>query len=159
MKKILSVMVAMMLCLTAVAACAEGLSFDPVEVQFNDIGLKMYRPADMELVEITDADVENGTVWAATLGDELYAQIDVYDAEGVDLETFSQEMYGDSDYSTKVSQINGIDVIAIAENNEDPVVGVLLFGSDGYIYQFSFYYTTDEAYNLASEMMSTLQAQ
>ncbi|MEG2605347.1 MAG: hypothetical protein RSB91_10450, partial [Clostridia bacterium] len=74
------------------------------------------------------------------------------------LDAMVEELNKQEGYTAAKSDLNGMEAIALqATTDGGTCVGALFIGTDGYFYQFYFYYQDDAGLALANEMIGTLK--
>lgn len=161
MKKALSLLVALMV-LCSVSALAETTApaIDTTgwaTVEMADIGLSFLRPTDLEPMELTDEDYNNGIAYAAK-SDALSLVVYLWELDdATTLDAVETELAADEAYQCQRVLIGEVDALAFETTKDDQLVdGVILMGSDGYAYQFMFMVTDEASKTLASTIMNTL---
>ncbi len=138
MKKIIALVLALVLALSAVGAFAEAapeqveLNWETVEptladfgltgdfVTFEQIAVKLWVPASMTAVELTQEDIDNGFI-AYFLDDDQTAQISVVyvDVSGMSLEEYAAKLPELGATEIEAVTINGLPAISyVLEEND-----------------------------------------
>lgn len=173
MKKILAIALALCMMLTSFAAVAESaeLNWASVEPQiaeagwqgdfvtFDEIAVKVWVPAALTAVELTDEDRENGYIGYFTNEDQSATMSVMYvDMGGMDLETYSQQVAEVGATDIGIGTINGQPTLSYVLPDAD--VGCVAFTTEaGYILEFGFNPISDESFmGVASVMMASIQA-
>ncbi|MEG0741702.1 MAG: hypothetical protein RSC91_04835 [Clostridia bacterium] len=172
MKKFLSILLALLMMMSAVSAFAEetaelvpyaaadsGLSFDSFMLPLPSAGLSILFPADMQIQDLAELQKTNpNAAWAAA-NSTLFVELDATTIDpATTLDAMVEELNKQEGYTAAKSDLNGMEAIALqATTDGGTCVGALFIGTDGYFYQFYFYYQDDAGLALANEMIGTLK--
>ena len=139
-KKLVALVMALMMLLSVTALAETADTSDWETYNFEDAQLTISCPADMAAVELTDEQTEAGICFATAAADgSLSMAVYCFDPEGATLADAQAEMETTEGYQCAANQVNGIDVVAFSTvANETAVLGCLVMGADGYVYQFMF---------------------
>ena len=157
-KKLVALVMALMMLLSVTALAETTDTSDWETYSFEDAQLTISCPADMAVVELTDEQTEAGICFATAAADgSLSMALYCFDPEGATLADAQSEMEAEEGYQCAANQVNGIDVVAFTTvANETTVLGCLVMGADGYVYQFMFMPTNDAGTQMADQIISTL---
>lgn len=162
MKKILAILMALcMFCGVAMAEAATELNWDEIApiieqsgvagdfVTFDEIAVKIWIPSDLQAVELTDEDRQNGFIGYFADAEQTASLSVVYvDVSGMSIE----------DYTAQLGQMEGVDEIEAGTVNGLPCVSYKISAQDsghiafateaGYILEVSVAPTSTEGADL-----------
>lgn len=161
MKKILAILMTVLTLLGAACAVAEedATSFEGVVTSFEDYGFQMTVPAEWEVLELAEEDMEEGIFFMAQRADEQSGVFMQFADLGVamtldQLETIWLEI------GTAASQteFNGVPMIFV-EAAEDDFIGVVFLDASGSgMITIFFSPANDEEFSvLVEEILNTIQ--
>ena len=168
MKKLFALLLA--LCLLGSVAMADELTWDAVAETaaqidgdfqtFDEIAVKIWMPAVLKAVELTDEDREAGYIGYFMTDDQSAAVAVMYvDMNGMTLEEYEAELQNAEGVSDiEAGSINGLATLSYAIKEKD--AGVLAFTTQkGYILEVTCSPISDEGFvSLAGIIYSSIQA-
>ena len=168
MKKLFALLLA--LCLLGSVAMADELTWDAVAETaaqidgdfqtFDEIAVKIWMPAVLKAVELTDEDREAGYIGYFMTDDQSAAVAVMYvDMNGMTLEEYEAELQNDEGVSDiEAGSVNGLATLSYAIKERD--AGVLAFTTQkGYILEVSCAPISDEGFSsVVAVIISSIQA-
>lgn len=151
MKKLSALLVALVVCLTAFAACAE------VDLLQTQQGLTFAAPAGWSEMELDEADYEQGYALMMVSQDETdvfvltYSELDAYISAGEIVEIMSE----DEDYTGVKVVTNSVgQEIAVYSYADQTVIGYMLCSNDGLLFDFCFLHADGSVLNGDAALVS-----
>ena len=168
------VVLLMVLCLLGTCALAEGnqINWSDVEEQVAasgiegdfysvaDIGVKMFIPAALKEIDLSDEDVEEGYICYLSTDDQSAVVAVMYaDFEGNSLEDYAAILPDIGATGVEMDVINGIPAVTY-EVPENDSVNVAMMTDTGYAIEFVFNPASDEGFKSMSAIMcASIQAE
>ncbi len=159
MKKLMSLLLALVLSFGCIAAMAEAeapanAAFEGTWVQFED-GFEVYLPSDWLVLEVTQDMIDSGIFYAVSSPDGARS-MQVAWAESVDAATAEDvkaQLEG-AYQGVEILNFNGVDFVSYDDTAND-CAGIAALDPNGGMFLFNFYPASDEAFGPVAVTIAT----
>ena len=164
MKKLFALVVVLVLALSAVSAFAAEMNWSDVEetasqiegdfVTFDEIAVKIWMPAVLQAVELTDEDTQNGYIGYFMTEDESAAvAVQYVNTDGMTLEEYAAQLEEAGLTGIETGTVNGLPCVSY-DNPESDATSISFTTEAGYILEVTCSPMSDEGFAATATLIA-----